>query len=470
MKILLTPFVWVLNAFYNLTGSYGMALILFAIVVKVILFPFQLKGKKSMIQMNMLSGQMQKIQKQYGKDKERYNQEVQKLYEREHINPMGGCLWSFLPLFILIPLYSIIREPLVYLMNMNVDQLGNVADVLNWGQVAFESGWIKTAGEAFTNGGYNQLYLSSLITPNNVAAVQAVAGEGAKIFSINFDFLGVFNLALVPQVKFWTIEGGFALFLLPVISALSGLFFSFISQKTNAINQQAAQANNGSMKMMLIMMPLMSLWIGFAMPAALCLYWIIQNVLSMVQEFICGKMLKKDYEEAAHAQEERERQEKEEEKERKRKAAEERAQRIEEAKNAKGKKKKELLGAVEKDNKGDSAVIAVSGIGMRSYARGRSYDPNRFSEEGPSVYHDPDLDWAQAKQNAPAEPEKKGLFGKKKSTKAEDVVETPAEQPVEEISTHETELVENEVVSEEAEAPYAPETDEEATSEEDSKE
>ena len=109
MKILLSPFVWVLNTFYQMTGSYGLALILFALVVKIILFPFQLKGKKSMIQMNMLSGQMQKLQKQYGKDRERYNAEIQKLYEREKVNPMGGCLWSFIPLFILLPLYSIIR-------------------------------------------------------------------------------------------------------------------------------------------------------------------------------------------------------------------------------------------------------------------------------------------------------------------------------------------------------------------------
>ena len=157
MKILLSPFVWVLNTFYQMTGSYGLALILFALVVKIILFPFQLKGKKSMIQMNMLSGQMQKLQKQYGKDRERYNAEIQKLYEREKVNPMGGCLWSFIPLFILLPLYSIIREPLVYLMNVDVNNLTAIADVLNWGQVAFDQNWIKTAGDAFNNGGYHQL-------------------------------------------------------------------------------------------------------------------------------------------------------------------------------------------------------------------------------------------------------------------------------------------------------------------------
>ncbi len=485
MKILLSPFIWVLNTFYNLTGSYGLALILFAIVVKIILFPFQLKGKKSMIQMNLVSGQMQRLQKQYGKDRERYNLEVQKLYEREHINPMSGCLWSFIPLLILLPLYSIIREPLVYLMNVNADNLGAIADVLNWGQVAFDQHWIKTAGEAFNNGGYHQLYLSSLITPDNVAAVQAVAGEGARIFSINFDFLGIFNLALVPQLKFWTIEGGLALFLLPVISAASGFVFSLISQKTNAVNQQTADAqNNASMKTMLIMMPLMSLWIGFAMPAALCLYWIIQNVLSMLQEFICGKMLKKDYEEAAAKAAERERMEKEEEKERKRKAAEERARRIEEALHAKGKKKKEILESMEKDNK-DTAAIAVSGIGLRSYARGRAYDPNRFSPEGPTPYHDPDRDWDNAKKAEESKPEeKKSRFGRKKKAEepavpaaAEEKKAAPAapEQPEpaaeEKPSTEPAPAVENRPEdAPEAEAPYAAESEEDIPAEEDSKE
>ena len=476
MKILLSPLVWVLNTFYQMTGSYGLALILFALVVKIILFPFQLKGKKSMIQMNMLSGQMQKLQKQYGKDRERYNAEIQKLYEREKVNPMGGCLWSFIPLFILLPLYSIIREPLVYLMNVDVNNLTAIADVLNWGQVAFDQNWIKTAGEAFNNGGYHQLYLSSLITPENMAAVQPAAGEGANIFPINFDFLGIFNLALVPQLKFWTVSGGFALFLLPVISAVSGFIFSLISQKTNAVNKQSAEAqNNPTMKTMLITMPLISLWIGFSMPAALCLYWIIQNLLSMVQEFICGKMLKKDYEEAAAKAAERERLEKEEEKERKRLAAEERARRIEEAKHAKGKRKKEILESMEKDNK-DTAVISVSGIGLRSYARGRAYDPNRFSPDGPTPYHDPDRDWDNAKQAQDAQAEKKPLFGRKKQAgepaQTSVVEEEKPVTPVEEqkISTPDTPVVENGSADDLAEAPYAPESEEETSPEDDSKE
>lgn len=388
-QIILSPFVWLLTVFYNLFGSYGLALIFFAIVVKLILFPFSLKGKRSMIQMNMLSDKMQKLQKQYGKDKERYNLEVQKLYEKEKVNPMSGCLWSFVPLLILLPLYAIIRQPLKYMMGVNSQDLLNaVANAVQWNSAALDMGWIKEAADSFANTGYNQLYLASLITPENLASVQAAVGEaGSKVFSINFDFLGLIDLSQTPQLKFWTISGGFGLFLLPVISAASGFVFSLISMKTNSVNQKSAQAaNNATAKSMLIVSPLMSLWIGFAMPAALCVYWIANNLLSMLQEFLCGKLLKKDYEKAAAQQAERERQEKEEEKERRRLAAEERARRLEEEKQNKGRKKKAEKKPAEEEEKIPGAVKEASRVGMRQYARGRAYDPYRYSAEGPTAY------------------------------------------------------------------------------------
>ena len=392
-QIILSPFVWLLTVFYNLFGSYGLALILFALVIKLVLFPFSLKGKRSMIQMNLLSGKMQQLQKQYGKDRERYNLEVQKLYEKEKVNPMSGCLWSFVPLLILLPLYAIIRQPLKYMMGVNSQDLLNaVANAVQWNSAALDMGWIKEAADSFANTGYNQLYLASLITPENLASVQAAVGEaGSKIFSINFDFLGLIDLSQTPQLKFWTISGGFGLFLLPVISAASGFVFSLISMKTNSVNQKSAQAaNNATAKSMLIVSPLMSLWIGFAMPAALCVYWIANNLLSMLQEFLCGKLLKKDYEAARAAAAERERQEKEEEKRRKEEARLERQRRLEEEKNNRGKKKH-----VKKDEPTEPGVNKDdSRVGIRAYARGRAYDPNRFG--GVTPYHDP---------NAPEIPE-----------------------------------------------------------------
>ena len=387
MDIILTPFSWLLEVFYNFCGSYGLALILFALVVKVVLFPLSLKGKRSMIQMNMLQGQMQKLQKQYGKDRERYNQEVQKLYAKENVNPMGGCMWSFIPLIILMVLYPIIREPIHYMMGINdAGVLNTIAQTVNWNTVAVDLGWVKEVGEAFSNTGYNQLYLASLITPENLEAVKAAVGEaGSQIFAINFDFLGLVDLSQIPQLKFWEVEeGGFALFLLPVISAGLSVLFSLVSMRTNAVNQQSSQTNS-TMKSMMIVSPLISLWIGFSMPAALCVYWIANSLFSMLQEFICGKLLKKDYEKAAAMQAERERLEKEEEKEQRRRAAEERARRIEEEKKNRGKKKKAEKKDADED-KIPGSVKEMSRVGMRQYARGRAYDPYRYSEDGPTPY------------------------------------------------------------------------------------
>lgn len=388
---LMMPFTWLLTMLYQFFNSYGIALMFFALVVKVILFPLSLKGKRGMIQMNMLNGKIQKLQKQYAKDQQKYQQEVQKLYEKEGGNPMGGCLWSFLPLFILLPLYAIIRQPLKYMMGLTGDQITAVAQALNWGSVAASNGWIKEAAE-FANVGYNQLYLASLITPEKVAAVQAAVGTTAKeIFSINFSFFGV-NLALQPHLKFW-LDGmmGFGLFLVPVVSALTSILFSWVTTKTNNLNNQ--NQNNSTNMMMLLMTPLMSLWIGFAMPAALSVYWIANNVLGLVQEIISGRLLKKDYEKAAEAARLREIEEKEEEKRLRREKAEQRAREAEEARKNKGKKK-------EKDpdqEKMTPEQKAASRVGMRQYARGRAYDPDRFG--GVTVYHE------DAAKASPAEPE-----------------------------------------------------------------
>ena len=388
MEIILSPFSWLLKLFSDFCGSYGLALILFALVVKVVLFPLSLKGKRSMIQMNMLSGQMQRLQKQYANNRERYSQEVQKLYEKEKINPMGGCLWTFIPLIILMVLYPIIREPIHYMMGINdADTLNAIAQTVGWSSVALDNGWLKEAAEVFANTGYNQLYLSSLITPDNLAAVQAAAGEaGSNLFAINFDFLGFVDLSQVPTLKFWTVEGGFGLFLLPVISAVLSVLFSVVSLKTNAINKQAPNPQaDRTMKYMMFLSPVLSLWIGFTMPTALCLYWIANSVFSMIQELLCAKLLKKDYEKAAAAQAERERLAKEEEKEERRRKAEERARRIEEEKLNRGKKKKAEKKPADED-KIPGAVKEASRVGLRQYARGRAYDPYRYSEEGPTRY------------------------------------------------------------------------------------
>ena len=410
MGIILTPFAWLLMLFYDFSQNYGIALILFALVIKLVLFPFNLKGKKSMIQMNLLSSKMQQLQKQYGKDRERYNLEIQKLYEKEKVNPMSGCLWSFIPIIFLMVLYGIIREPLTYLMNVPADMINTVAEI---------------TGVA-NSGTYPQIaMLKAIADPAMMEQVKAALGDaGAGLFSMNVEFLGI-NLANIPQLNFWSAEGGLVwgnigLFLLPLVSVGTSLLSMYVSMKTNQMNrggeqnEQMAKTN----RTMMIFMPIMSLWIGFTVPAGLSIYWIAQYIFSIFQELICGRLLKKDYEKARAEAAERERQEKEDEKRRKEEARLERQRRLEEEKKNRGKKKPKKAEPTEPGiNKDDSR------IGIRAYARGRAYDPNRFG--GVQPYRDPsDLLKAQAEaQNA-----QKGKKGRKDKKEAEKTSPAPKKE------------------------------------------
>ena len=433
MGIILKPFAWLLLTFYNIFNSYGLALILFAIVIKLILFPVSLKSKKSMIQMNLLSGKMQQLQKQYGKDRERYNLEVQKLYEREKVNHMGGCLWSLIPMIVLIALYGIIREPITYFMNLSMDQIKEVAQLLNWDTVAVTQGWVTQAmmdkaGGVFENGAYNQLYLLSLINDSNLASLQAALGEaGSGLFVMNFQFLGL-DLSLIPTWKFWT--GGLkwssiGLFLLPLVSTGVSFLSMKVSMATNKMNTKTQNAQmDQTNKIMMWMMPLMSLWIGFTVPAGLSVYWVAQYFVTMAQEVICGRMLKKDYEAARLAAEERERQEKEEEKRRKEEARLERARRIEEEKQNKGKKKSGQKKKKDEEPDQEGVNKEDSREGIRAYARGRAYIPGRFG--GVTPYQDPNiLIRAQMEAQAAAKGKKKG----------QPAPESQAEQPAAPVQT-----------------------------------
>ena len=408
MGIILTPFAWLLMFFYDLFQSYGLALILFALVIKLVLFPFSLKGKKSMIQMNLLSTKLQQLQKQYGKDRERYNMEVQKLYEKEKVNPMSGCLWSFVPIIFLMVLYGIIREPLTYLMSVPSDMIETVAEV---------------TGVANT-GTYPQIAMLKAITdPAMLEQVKAALGDaGAGLFSMNVEFLGV-SLAEIPKLNFWASGlswGSVGLFLLPLVSVGISTLSMFVSMRTNQMNRggeqndQVAKTN----RTMMIFMPIMSLWIGFTVPAGLSIYWIAQYIFSIFQELICGRLLKKDYEKARAEAAERERQEKEDEKRRKEEARLERQRRLEEEKKNRGKKKPKKAEPTEPGiNKDDSR------IGIRAYARGRAYDPNRFG--GVQPYRDPS---EMMKAQAEAQNAQKGRKGRKDKKEAEKTSPAPEKE------------------------------------------
>lgn len=355
-NIITVPFAALMRWLYALTGSYGISIILFGLVVKLVVLPFQMKSKRSMVRMGRLSNKQQELQKQYANNQRKYQEELQKLYQEEGVNPASGCLWSFLPLFILIPLYSVIRMPITHFMGLTEE----VCNALR--ETAMGLGYVPTmAGSSY--GAYEQLGLSQFISQH----WESFQGSYDGLINVNYNFLNL-DLSKIPSEM---IQAGFefswafiGVMLIPIISAALSYLMSVITIRSNGQSQQ----QQGSMKAMNLMMPLMSLWIGFIMPAGLGIYWIANSVFAMIQEALLGKF----YTKKITAEEE--------ERAAKREAA--RQLRMEEAKK-RAAEQKELEAKKPKKQPQKSPEKKVSTneagrIGDRPYARGRSYKEDRY--------------------------------------------------------------------------------------------
>ena len=374
------PFAWLVRLFYNLTNSYGVALILFTLVIKLIMLPFQMKSKKSMMRMSRVSGQMQELQKRYAKNQAKLQEEMQKLYEEEGVNPMSGCLWSLIPFPILIALYSIIRQPITHFMMLSKDVLQTVV------QSAADAGvnltnivmMDKATGTPALKDGLYQLASYGQI--NLVKAVQEMGLSTPEgWFDMNYNFLGL-DLTATPweYVKNFTFTWAvIGVILIPILAGLSQFVFSKLTMKTQP---QADAAGGASMKSMMYMMPLFSVYIAFVMPAALGVYWIAQSVFSLIQEAILNKTLsaKMEAEEEARFQaRQADRQKRMEEariQERQRQQEEQKKQTLREKQQA-----AQAAKAV-KAAKAATSTTEAGRVGDRPYARGRAYKADRYDE------------------------------------------------------------------------------------------
>ena len=400
--IITVPFGWLLGQLYHLFNNYGVAMILFGILVQLIMLPIKAKSKKSMMKMSRVQPMIQDIQKRYANDTQKQNEMLQKLYQEEGISMGGGCLWSMVPLFILIPLFTVIREPITYILLEGEEVAAEIINV------------IKTAApEMFNlkNDYYDQVTAAQAI-PQFAAELKAAipAIKDSTLTGINFNFLGI-NLGAIPEFNIfganwawdWAHIGAF---LIPLLSAGSQVLSMWISQKTNdsvltnekgiqdkemAKNSQQAQ----STQMMMWMMPLMSLWIGFTVSASLSLYWFVGGIIGMVSDAIMTKHYRKVYdaEDAIRLQRHMEEERIEAEKERiraERRAANPdgittntskkkltRQQREQEAA-AKAAAAKEYAAKKGIDVEEEESSC-MSGIPSRPYCKGRNYDPNRYA-------------------------------------------------------------------------------------------
>ena len=393
------PFGYLLSWLNQLTSNYGVALIIFAIALKFILFPATAKSKKSTMKMSRLSPKLQALQKKYGNDQQKLSEATQALYKEEGVSMGGGCLWSLLPLLILIPLYTVIRQPIQYMLHESAEVAGKIVET------------IKTAApDAFGKNQYYYQLIAAPLIPQFAEQLKDIVTNPATLEGLNFSFLGI-DLGLVPTFNVFKWEtwnwANIGLFLLPVLSAGGQVLSMFISQRMNnslvtdekglqdketAKNSQANQTS----KVMLYMMPLMSLWIGFTVPGALSLYWLVQGLVSTAMDVYLTKKYRKIYdaEDAERLKKHMEEEAIEAEKERLRaerraanpdgittntskKKLQQQQQREQEAAKAAAAKeyaaRKGLL--VEEEDKPN----VMSGIPSRPYCKGRNYDPNRYA-------------------------------------------------------------------------------------------
>ncbi len=404
--IITVPFGYLLDWLYQFTSNYGLALILFAILVRLVMLPITAKSKKSMMKMSRLQPRIQEIQRKYANDNQKQQEAIQALQKEEGASMgCGGCLWSLIPLLILIPLYQVIRQPLVYMLHESLETAEEIIKVLK-----------NANGDLFgENAYYNQLIAARHI-PDYIDAIKeaGIAISNPRTWEgLNFHFLGIdlgrqptFNIFSSDWVWDWNHIG---VILVPLASAGSQVLSMFLSQRANDSvitdengvqdkeTAKKSQANQSS-KMMMWMMPIMSLWIGFTVPAALSLYWFIGGVVAMVENQVLTNHYRKIYdaEDAVRLQKALERDALEAEKERiraqrraanpdgitentsKKKLQKQQQQAEEAAKNAAKREYEAKKGIVSEET---AENTTMSGIPSRPYCKGRAYDPNRYNSE-----------------------------------------------------------------------------------------
>ena len=401
-SIITIPFGYLLDYLYRFTSNYGVALILFTVVVKLVLFPVQAKAKKSMMKMSRLTPKVQKLQEKFAGDQAKQNEAVQALYREEGVSMGGGCLWSLVPMLIIFPLYAVVRQPIVYMLHETLENANQIVEI------------IKTAlPDVFSKNTYYDQMIAAQYIPQFAEQIKSAVDVSAHALAgIDFSFLGI-DLGAVPQFNIfawdkwdWAHIGSF---LIPMLSAGSQVLSMWISTKMNnslvtnekgiqdeetAKNSQANQTN----KIMMWTMPLMSLWIGFTIPCALSLYWLVQGLLAIVQDVYLTQHYRKIYdaedavklkkaleEEALEAEKERIRAQRRAENPEgistntsKKKLQKQQLQE-EEAAKAAARREYETRKGVPPQDKPEKDCL--SGIPDRPYCKGRAYDPNHYAAE-----------------------------------------------------------------------------------------
>ena len=267
------PFGIVMWGIFQVIQNYGLALLVFTILTRLVLSPIMLKQQKSAGKMAAIQPQIQEVQKKYASNRQKMNEEMSALYKKVGYNPMSGCLPMALQMVLLFGVIDVIFRPLTHILRLGAPIIEAANEItLGLGDI--------------TGRGVNAIELTTLGAvaeyPAYFAALPDYAIASMQGFIPQMHFLGL-NFMETPSLDMFVQFN--PVLLIPILSGLTSLLLSF-----NMPNQAQPMAGAPNMKIMMLMMPVMSTWIAFTMPAGVGIYWIFSNVVTAVQQKIMNKI------------------------------------------------------------------------------------------------------------------------------------------------------------------------------------
>ncbi len=318
----------ILEWIFSWVGNYGWSVVVFTLLVRLVLMPLDIKGKKGMRAMSKVQPKVQALQAKYANDKEKLNLKLNELYRKEHVSPMAGCLPMLISLPILWWMFGAMRDMAnehTIQMILQIKETGEVPALQSWLWIknvfqpdSFMSPILPKVGDALRS--ITAVKNSQILTEANITAAReflateqyaAVAAQyGANAFTtLQLNLFGLFKPTLSLPTSFTALfQYANGLFILPLLAAVSQFFMTKFmnatqNKKTEELSQEqqaAANAmNNGFMKWAF---PLFSLWICAGYNAAFAIYWMAANVIQIVQQlFVNWYFNRKESQEASEA-------------------------------------------------------------------------------------------------------------------------------------------------------------------------
>lgn len=283
------PLGLIMYGIYSLVKDYGIALILFTILTKLLLSPLSINNNKMSAKQKAIAPQLEKLRKSYANNPTRLQEEQMKLYNENNINPMAGCLPLLIQLPIIYGILDVVYRPLTHILRLPKDMINQATEVLN--------NYFTTEGivdKAMVS--RPELVILQYVK-QNPGIFEGVEGFAESVSGFNNTlFNGLIDLGVTPTIhpEVWNAQA-VALCMIPVVSGLFQLIFTVYSQMKQKRDNPEAAKMMGGMNIMLYTMPIISVWFTFSFPAGVGFYWALSSVFSLIQAIIIDKMMTPAY-------------------------------------------------------------------------------------------------------------------------------------------------------------------------------